>query len=152
AVQSIPIIAQQAAHLTVFQRTPTYAVPARNAPMDEGHQRNFKAHYPELRAKAKQGRTGLLFEVRPQSALEVPEADRLKEYRDRWNVGGLGFMYAFHDLLRHKPSNDTAAQFVRDRIAEMVTDPATAKTLSPETVIGCKRLCIDTGYYETFNR
>ncbi|HEX7926344.1 MAG TPA: NAD(P)/FAD-dependent oxidoreductase [bacterium] len=152
AVQSIPIIAQQAAHLTVFQRTATYAIPARNAPMDPEYQQGFKTHYPELRAKAKEGRTGLLFQVRPFGALEVSDEDRRKEFQTRWNAGGLSFMYAFNDLLISRKSNDTAAQFVRDRIREAVQDPATADALSPQTVIGCKRLCIDTGYYEAFNR
>jgi cyclohexanone monooxygenase len=152
AIQSIPIIAQQAEHLYVFQRTPAYSAPARNAPMDPEYQRAFKARYPELRAKAKQGRTGLLYPVNPVSALEVSEAEREREYAARWEAGGLGFMGAFNDLILNRRANDTAAEFVRERIREIVKDPKLAEVLCPETVIGCKRLCIDTGYYETFNR
>jgi cyclohexanone monooxygenase len=152
AVQAIPIIAQQAAHLYVFQRTPTYAVPARNAPMTPEYQRRFKSQYPALRQKAKQGRTGLLYEINPESALEVPAEKRAQEYSARWNVGGLAFMGAFSDLLLDQQANDTAAAFIRARIHEVVRNPAVAAALSPSTVVGCKRLCIDTGYYETFNR
>lgn len=152
AVQSIPIIARQSEHLYVFQRTPAYSVPAHNGPMDPEYQRAFKARYPELRVKAKQGRTGLLYPVNPVSALEVSEAERRREYSARWETGGLGFMGAFNDLILNRRANDTAAEFVRSRIREIVKDPAVAEALCPETVIGCKRLCVDTGYYETFNR
>jgi len=152
AIQSIPIIAQKAKHLFVFQRTPNYAVPARNAPMDPEFERRFKANYAQLRAKAKQARTGNLYPISEKPALEASEEERRLEYQARWDKGGLGFIGSFADLLFDKAANDTATEFIRSKIREIVHDPEVAKTLSPHSVVGCKRLCIDTGYYETFNR
>lgn len=152
AVQSIPLIARQAAHLFVFQRTPNYVVPAHNRPLDPRVRQAIKASYPALRARAKQGRTGLLYEINPKSALEATEEERQREYQARWERGGLGFIGAFADLLVDKKANDTAASFIRRKIREIVRDPAVAEILSPQSVVGCKRLCIDSGYFETFNR
>jgi cation diffusion facilitator CzcD-associated flavoprotein CzcO len=152
AVQSIPLIAAQAAQLIVFQRTPNYVVPARNGPLDPRVRERVKANYPALRARAKQGRTGLLYPINQVSALEVSRDQREREYQARWENGGLGFMGAFVDLLFDRQANDTAAGFIRRKIREIVRDPAVAEILSPRSVVGCKRLCIDTGYFETFNR
>ena len=152
AVQSIPLIARQAAHLLVFQRTPNYVVPAHNAPLDPRVREQVKANYPALRARAKQGRTGLLYPINHKSALEATDQERDREYQARWDRGGLGFIGAFADLLIDKEANDTAADFIRRKIREIVHDPATAEILSPRSVVGCKRLCIDSGYFETFNR
>ncbi len=154
AIQAIPIIAEQAAHLTVFQRTPNYAVPAHNAPLDPEVERFFKAHYPELRAKAKQSRNGLLYlhDTNPVSALEVPPHQREAIYQERWDKGGLSFAGTFVDLLTNQEANDTAAEFVRGKIRAIVDDPQVADLLSPRSVLACKRMCVDTGYYATFNR
>jgi cation diffusion facilitator CzcD-associated flavoprotein CzcO len=152
AVQSIPLIAEQAAHLFVFQRTPNYVVPARNAPLDPALQRTVKANYAALRARARQGRTGQLYPVNPLPARAVSAAEQQREYEARWDKGGLGFIGAFVDLLVDRQANDTAAEFIRGKIRAVVRDPAVAAALSPKSVVGCKRLCIDTGYYETFNR
>jgi cyclohexanone monooxygenase len=152
AVQSIPLIAEQAEHLWVFQRTPNYVVPARNAPLEPAVQAAVKASYAALRARAKEGRTGCLYVVNPASALAASAAEREREYRARWDKGGLGFIGSYVDLLVDRAANDTAAEFIRARIRETVRDPAVAEKLLPRSVVGCKRLCIDTGYYETFNR
>jgi cation diffusion facilitator CzcD-associated flavoprotein CzcO len=152
AVQSIPLIAREAAHLFVFQRTPNYVVPARNAPLDPEVRAHVKANYPALRARAKQARTGQLYPINPKSALEVSDDEREREYRWRWERGGLGFLGAFADLILDRSANDTAAEFVRRQIRRIVRDPAVADLLAPRSVFGCKRLCIDTGYFETFNR
>jgi cation diffusion facilitator CzcD-associated flavoprotein CzcO len=152
AVQSIPLIARQAAHLFVFQRTPNYVVPARNGPLRPSVRQAVKANYPALRARAKQGRTGLLYPINQKSALEATSEEREREYQARWATGGLGFIGAFFDLLIDKEANDTASSFIRRKIREIVRDPAVAETLSPRSVVGCKRLCIDSGYFETFNR
>jgi cyclohexanone monooxygenase len=82
----------------------------------------------------------------------VDEAERAREYEERWQRGGLGFFTSFSDLIVDRDANRTAADFVRGKIREIVRDPAVAEKLSPKQVIGCKRLCVDTGYYETFNR
>jgi cation diffusion facilitator CzcD-associated flavoprotein CzcO len=152
AIQSIPILAEQAEHLYVFQRTPNYAVPARNAPMDPRVQQAIKADYAGLRQRAKQMGNGIQYPVNEASALEVMEQERRREYEFRWERGGLSFLGSFADLLLKKEANDTAAEFIRAKIRDVVNDPAVAATLSPQTIFGCKRLCIDTGYYETFNR
>ncbi len=152
AIQSIPIIAQQAEHLYVFQRTPNYAVPARNAPLDPREQQAIKTDYAGLRRRAKTMRNGIQYPVNEALALEVTEQERRREYEARWERGGLSFLGSFADLLVDRQANDTAAEFVRAKIGEVVRDPGVAAALSPRNTFGCKRLCIDTGYYETFNR
>jgi cation diffusion facilitator CzcD-associated flavoprotein CzcO len=152
AIQSIPIIAEEAEHLYVFQRTPNYAVPARNAPLDPHVRRAIKADYAGLRQRAKQMRNGIQYPVNEAAALEATEEERQREYEFRWERGGLSFLGSFSDLLVDRQANDTAAEFIRAKIREMVHDPAVAAALSPRNTFGCKRLCIDTGYYETFNR
>ncbi len=152
AIQSIPIIARQADRLTVFQRTPNYAVPAQNAPLDPAHQAAVKADYPALRARAKKTRNGIDFPIPTRSALDVDDAAREAVYESRWAMGGLAFTTAFDDLLRDLRANDTLADFIRRKIRAIVKDPRTAELLSPTSIVGCKRLCVDIGYYETYNR
>jgi cyclohexanone monooxygenase len=152
AIQSIPLIAQQAEHLFVFQRTPNYAVPAHNAPLDPDYVRRVKADYAGMRARAKLTPPGFLVRVNKQSALEATPDERRREYETRWAEGGLPFMAAYLDLLLDPAANETAAEFVRGKIREAVRDPAVAEALSPHNIIGGKRLCVDSGYYQTFNR
>ena len=152
AVQSIPIIAQQAKHLTVYQRTPNYAVPARNAPLAPEYLSAVKADYAGLRKRSKQMPTAVAFEFNRTPAFDVTPEERRREYEKRWAAGGLPFMGAFGDLLFNDKANETAAEFVRAKIRELVRDPVTAEALSPKNILGCKRLCVDSGYYETFNR
>ena len=152
AIQSIPLIARQARLLTVFQRTANYTIPAHNAPLDPDYVRQVKAGYREMRARAKTKPAGIDFDINWASAVETPEAERKRVFEARWAYGGLGFIASFADLLLSDDSNRTAADFVRAKIRETVADPTTAEILSPSNIIGCKRLCVDTGYWETFNR
>lgn len=154
AIQSIPIIAAQAAHLTVFQRTATYSVPARNDAIDADYVARIKASYPEFRAanRLQQGGFGSNIRRGETSVLTAPDEERRAEFERRWEEGGFAFMSSYNDFLLDKNSNDVLAGFVRDKIRSIVHDPATAELLMPTQVIGCKRLCLDTGYYETFNR
>ena len=154
AVQAIPVIAAQAAHLTVFQRTPNYSIPARNKPLAAAAQRRIKADYAGFRARnAKMpGALGADMPRRPGGALDDDAEARQRQYEAGWRRGGFSFLIGYDDLLTSPEANATAAQFVRDRIADVVEDPATAALLSPHNVIGCKRPCLDTGYYETFNQ
>jgi cyclohexanone monooxygenase len=152
AIQSIPLIARQAEHLTVFQRTANYTVPAHNAPLAPDYVRQVKADYREMRARAKTKPAGIDFDINWASAVETSEAERARVFETRWAYGGLGFIASFADLLLNDQSNKTAADFVRAKIREIVRDPRTAEILSPRNIIGCKRLCVDTGYWETFNR
>ena len=155
-VQSIPVIAEQADHVIVFQRTPAYAVPAHNQPLDPREVEAIKADYRNWRAVARATTTGFGGHIRndaePVGALEVDGQRRQATYEDRWAFGGLTFLGAFNDLLFSREANQTAAEFVRGKIREIVDDPELADRLSPDTVIGCKRMCVDTGYYATFNR
>jgi cyclohexanone monooxygenase len=153
AIQSIPIIAGQAAHLFVFQRTANFSIPARNAPLDADHERRVKASYAEYRRAARESRVGFVVEGTGQPALSVSADERHRQYEARWNRGGLGFSAAFDDLLTSQPANDTAAEFFRGKIRSIVRDPAVAEALAPRGYpVGTKRLCVDTGYYDTFNR
>jgi len=153
AIQSIPIIARQAASLVVFQRTPNFSVPAWNAPLDPEYERRVKANYAEFRRKARESRVGYVVPANEQSALAVSPEVRQREYELRWQRGGLGFAAAFTDLLTQQEANDTAAEFFRAKIRATVRDPGVAETLLPKDYpLGTKRICVDTDYYETFNR
>jgi len=153
AIQAIPVIAEQARHLTVFQRTPNFSIPSRNRPMDAAYEALWKSDYANRRAQAREMRTGILYEINTRGALEVTEAERLAEYERRWAMGGTAFMSAFADLITSEEANDTAAGFVRDKIRQIVKDPKTAELLAPKDhPIGTKRICVDTRYYETYNR
>jgi cyclohexanone monooxygenase len=148
------VIADQAASLTVFQRTANYSIPANNYMLDEEYKASIKAEYPKLRAENRATPVGFGARGRPPAGnvLEVTEEERLAELEARWELGGLGFLGAYMDALINKDANDLVASFVKDKIAGIVADPDIAQALMPDTVIGCKRLCVDTGYFETFNR
>ncbi len=153
AIQSIPIIAKQAAHLYVFQRTPNYSVPAKNVPMDPEYQRRWKTEYPKHRQDARESRVGFVVERNDVSALAVSAEEREREYEKRWQRGGLGFAATYLDIQTNQDANDTAAAFFREKIRGIVRDPALAELLTPKTYpLGTKRLCVDTDYYDTFNR
>ncbi len=152
AVQSIPEIAKQAEHLTVFQRTPNFSVPAHNQPLDPQEQQRVKADYKAFREAGKQ--QVLAWDIQPNpKAYEEMSKDELKaELEARWQIGGLFFYGALADMLINKESNDAVAEFVREKIRSKVKDPAVAELLTPTSIIGCKRICADTNYYETYNR
>jgi cyclohexanone monooxygenase len=154
AIQSIPVIAEQAKHLTVFQRTPNFSIPAHNAPLTAEERDAFRANYPEVRRFAREvARNGIYTEMPDRGALEDGDNQRRAKYEQRWQRGGLTFMSVYNDLALDKRANDTAADFVREKIAEIVNDPETAKLLQPTSYpIGTKRICIDTDYFATFNR
>lgn len=153
AIQSIPLIAKQAAHLFVFQRTPNFSMPAQNAPLDPEYERWVKGRYADFRREARESRIGFVVDRSGDSALAVPPEERRNEYERRWSRGGLGFSAAYADLLTDQDANDTAAEFFRAKIRSIVRDPAVAEALCPRDYpLGTKRLCVDTGYYATFNQ
>ena len=153
-VQAITAIARECGELTVFQRTAAYAVPAHNGPLDPGFETRVKSDYPGFRARnwRMQGGFGSELPPNPVSALAAGPAEREAMFEARWRIGGFGFLGAFNDLLLDERANALAAEFVRGKIRSIVRDPETARLLSPKQTIGCKRLCVDTGYYETYNR
>ena len=154
AIQSVPVIAEQASHLTVFQRTANFSIPARNAALTTEERESFRSRYPEIRRFAREeARNGIYTEVPDRGALDDGDNERRSKYEARWAKGGLTFMSVYNNLALDVAANDTAANFVREKIAEIVDDPETAKLLQPNShPIGTKRICIDSDYYAAFNR
>lgn len=153
-IQAIPELARLSGQLTVFQRTPTFTVPARNAALSAETVAEWKDSYCERRHYARTATpTGTIYDFATCSALAVDDAAREATYAARWQKGGANFMHAYNDLLLDERANDTAAEFVRARIRETVKDPDLARRLSPTGFpIGTKRICVDTDYYATYNR
>ncbi|NLU70588.1 NAD(P)/FAD-dependent oxidoreductase [Streptomyces sp. HNM0574] len=152
-IQAIPPLAEEAERLTVFQRTPNFTVPARNRPLGEEERREVKRNYRQLREQARNTPSGQLIEVAGKSAVAAPPEEVTAELERRWRAGGNFFVAAYADVLTDERSNRLVAEFVREKIRETVSDPVTAGKLSPTNhPIAAKRICVDTGYYETFNR
>jgi len=153
-IQVIPRIAEQARQLTVFQRTANFSLPAWNIPMPAEYEAWFKAHYPARREKARYSSAGIACHPTPDTgALEVADDQRAKVYEAGWAHGGPGFTRIYKDILSNEKANETMAEFVRDKIRQKVKDPAVAALLTPtDHAIGTKRICVDTDYYETYNR
>lgn len=154
-VQSIPHIAAQAKHTTVFQRTANFILPAMNGPIPEQAEAKHKANYSERRRMAAKTPFGIAGYPPPtQTALEHPEPERTTSYEKKWQAGGqIAFLFAYTDLLINEESNETAASFVREKIREVVKDPARADLLCPnDHPIGTKRLILDTNYFEVYNQ
>ena len=152
AIQSIPVIAAEAEHLTVFQRQPNYTIPAYNAPLDPAEYASIREHYGELRRRAKENPAACWWDLNPATAEELSEDERQQELESRWELGGLAMYGVFNDVLANPTANDVATEFVRGKIRALVDDPHVAELLSPHSFIGCKRICLDTDYYVTFNR
>jgi cation diffusion facilitator CzcD-associated flavoprotein CzcO len=152
-IQAAPVIAETAAHLTVFQRTANYSVPARNAPLTPEFKRYVKENTAEIRKVMHSTANGHPWTVADRSALETSPEERQALYEAAWETGGLRFRATFRDLVIDKAANDTAADFIRGKIREIVKDPATAAKLSDfDHPYAAKRPPIDTNYFETFNR
>ena len=152
-IQSIPLIAEEADHLYVFQRTPNFSVPAKNAPLAPETVKEVKAGYDSLRQKARGSRDGISWPWREALALEASPEEREAEFGARWGRGGFVFLRAYGDLFEDAAANEAASSFVRNKIRSIVNDPDTAATLTPtDYPLGTKRVCVDTGYYATFNR
>lgn len=152
-IQATPVIAEQAAHLTVFQRTANYSVPARNGPVSPEAWRAIKADYAAIRAKSRASTNGHPFDISEEGALSVSEEERLRRYEAAWEAGGLRFRAVFSDLLRDEAANATASDFIRAKIRSIVKDPETAERLVPKDhPFASKRPPIDTNYFETYNR
>ena len=153
-VQAIPLLAEEAEHLTVFQRTPTYAAPARNAPLDPMIEADVKADYARFRATLQRRATafGASYPRPAGSALDHSPDEQRRILEERWGLGGFALSSAFVDTLLKPEANEVVAEFVRDKIREIVVDPDIAELLCPDQTFACKRPCVDSGYYETFNR
>ncbi|MEV0595923.1 flavin-containing monooxygenase [Nonomuraea cavernae] len=152
-VQSIPVIAEQATALTVFQRTPAYSLPARNRTLRPDEIADMRANYRAFRQAQRESGFGVPTPIPEKSALEVSEEERDATFEQAWESGSLvNLLTAFHDLSIDQAANDTAKRFIHRKIHQIVRDPRTAADLCPEYPVGTKRPCLDTDYYETFNR
>ena len=154
-VQSIPVIAAQAGHLTVFQRTPQYTIPARHGTVDRKFlEEEVKPNYDEIIERLKWSGGGEPVDADERSALEVTAEERLEFFEAGWAQGGNRFLGgSFKDISTDRRANDTMAEFVRSKIREIVKDPETAEKLMPtDHPFGSKRALIDTNYFDTYNR
>jgi cyclohexanone monooxygenase len=154
AIQAIPQIAAQAAHVTVFQRTPNFSVPAHNGPVDPAVVADWTANRAQYRREARD--TGFGVRALPAGeTMTLSDTDEARQanFEARWAYGGFTLLGSYVDLLLSQEANATAAEFVRGKIRQIVKDPKIAEKLSPRSYpIGAKRMCVDTGYYATFNR
>jgi len=153
-IQSIPVIAGEARDVTVYQRTAAYTLPAQNEPIAPEVLADYKANYRAYRERVRNTRTGLLIERRPEPALSVDAEERRRRYQECWDAGIFGCTAsAFSDITTDRAANETAAEFIHERIREIVRDPAVAEDLVPRGFpFGTRRVCLDTGYYAAFNR
>jgi cyclohexanone monooxygenase len=152
-IQVIPMVAQQAAQLFVFQRTPHFSLPGRNRPLAPEEERETKARYAAVRKTARESVAGVAgYPVPTQSAFDVDQATRDATYERHWNAGRTSIGRAFTDLLTDAPANETAADFVREKIRRTVRDPQVAESLTPRHYIATKRVCLDNGYFDTYNQ
>ncbi|MEV0977281.1 NAD(P)/FAD-dependent oxidoreductase [Streptomyces sp. NPDC049915] len=153
-VQCIPLIAEVAEHLTVFQRTPNYVFPARNASLPAETVAEIKAKYPAIREECRQSPGGIPDRPVTDCAFDVSDEERQERYERAYERSGfLGVGAEFADLLTNPEANETAAEFVRQKIRQIVHDPRTASLLEPRFhPLGAKRSCFGTDFYETFNR
>jgi cyclohexanone monooxygenase len=153
AVQAIPEIAEQAAHVYVLQRTPNYDIAGRNRPMDAEDGQKIKANYRDIWQATRETAFGFPYDVAQRTALSVSEEERQQIFADAWELGGFRLGTTFNDLLLDAEANETASEFLRARIRERVQDPEVAELLSPrDHPFFTKRPPLENGYYETFNR
>jgi cation diffusion facilitator CzcD-associated flavoprotein CzcO/acetyl esterase/lipase len=154
AIQSIPIIAKQASQLTVFQRTPNFSIPAYNGEVPTEKWKAITSDRQGYREAARWSGAGVPLPRPTVSALMVSDEERLAAYEEAWRLSGImEFLGTYMDHLSNPVANNYLAEFVRNKIRGIVNDPVTAEALCPKGhPIGTKRLCVDSGYYETYNR
>ncbi len=154
AVQMIPEVAKSVGHLTIFQRTPNFCVPAGNGPIDAKTQAEIKASYPEIFKRCRETFGAFLHDFDTRSALDVPPEERQALYEELWPQPGFGMWLGnFFDIMTNNEANETVAEFARNKIRERVTDPAVAEMLVPtDHPFGTKRVPLEHGYYEVYNQ
>lgn len=153
-IQAAPILAERSKHLTVFQRTPAFSMPSGNKPTDEAHERDWKDNYPERRKQLLETYGVSLIDYPTKSAHDYTPEEQQRILEEGWtSKSAFQMMVAFTDVMTDPAANEVVCEFVRNKIRATVNDPETAETLCPKTYpIGAKRLCIDDGYYEMYNR
>lgn len=151
-IQAIPQLERVASELTVFQRTPNYAVPSNNRDLSDEEYATLLATLPEDREKARHSPLGFFSPARPGKAIEVKDEDRTRRFDEQWAAGTTGMLLAYEDLLFNEDSNQLAAQYVRDRIAETVKDPDKIRKMSPDYPLGSRRMCSEIDFYKTMGK
>ncbi|WP_276055161.1 flavin-containing monooxygenase [Mycobacterium paraseoulense] len=152
-IQSIPIIAEHAKHLFVFQRTPNYSVPAGNQPLTKRELDDIKANYPERRRLSWRSGGGSPHITAPKPTMEFTPEERRVAFDKRWQLGGVLFSKTFPDQMIDLTANDEARKFYEEKVRAVIDDPALADLLIPnDHPIGTKRICTDSNYFSTFNR
>lgn len=152
-IQSIPVIAERAAHLYVFQRTPNYSVPAGNKTLSPKELDDLKAGYAQRRALSWRSGGGSPHVTAPKPTMQFPPAQRRAAFEKRWQLGGVLFSKTFPDQMTDLEANDEARKFYEEKVRAIIDDPALADLLIPsDHPIGTKRICTDTNYFQTFNR
>ncbi|HZZ49885.1 MAG TPA: NAD(P)/FAD-dependent oxidoreductase [Pseudonocardia sp.] len=154
AIQAIPVIAEQAAQLTVFQRTPNYVMPAQNHRLTDEQRQQIKDDYPRIWEQARRHVFGFPMDPAGRVYDDVTDQEREKIFEQGWADGGFHYVFeTFDDIILDERSNEAAAEFIRAKIRETVIDPATAELLCPKDYpYVAKRPPAGHGYYETFNR
>jgi cation diffusion facilitator CzcD-associated flavoprotein CzcO len=152
-IQSIPLIAEQAAHLYVFQRTPNYSVPAGNTPLSGEELDQIKAGYPQRRRLSWRSGGGSPHIAAPKPTMEFTSQERRAAFERRWQLGGVLFSKTFPDQMTDLEANEEARKFYEEKVRAVIDDPAVADLLIPtDHPIGTKRICTDSNYFQTFNR
>ena len=141
-IQAIPVIAEQAAHLVVFQRTPNYSLPSNTQPMDPEVEREWKAHYDEHRAKDRASYAGQYFEPIDRSALEVSDEERARRYEEMWTKGAFGLLQSFKDLRTNLEANETTAEFLRSKTRVSSRNPRVTPKPSPRKAMPAKLIVV----------
>lgn len=153
-IQVATEVAEQAEHLTVFQRTPNYAIPLANRPIDAELERWYRENYGEIWEQVRHNFSGHDYEPIGKPFQESTPEERERVFQDRYDRGGFGLWLGnYDDLLENREANATVSEWVRERIRERVKDPETAEKLTPrDHAFGTKRVPLENGYYEIFNR
>ncbi|MBH68924.1 MAG: cyclohexanone monooxygenase [Rhodospirillaceae bacterium] len=152
-IQAVPVIADTAEHLTVFQRTANYSVPAQNGPLSQEFQDYLREHRSQIKETIRTTPNGHTFVISERKVFDVDEDEREAIFEAAWEKGGLGFRACFQDIAFDKKANDVAADFIKKKIKSIVNDPKTAELLTDiDHPYATKRPPIDTNYFETFNR
>jgi cation diffusion facilitator CzcD-associated flavoprotein CzcO len=153
-IQVATEIAEQADHLAVFQRTPNYAVPLGNHPIDDEHERWYKQNYEEIWESVRHNFSGHDYDPIGKEAQEATPEERERAFQERWDRGGFGLWLGnYDDILEDREANDAVSEWVRQKIRERVDDPETAEKLTPrDHAFGTKRVPLENNYYEIFNQ
>jgi cation diffusion facilitator CzcD-associated flavoprotein CzcO len=152
-IQAVPVIAETAEHLTVFQRTANYSVPANNGPLSSEFQKYVQENRDDIKKTIQTTPNGHPFVISERKVFDVSDDEREEIFEEAWERGGLGFRACFQDIAFDKKANDVAADFIKRKIRSIVNDSETAEKLTDiDHPYATKRPPIDTNYFETFNR